>query len=190
MVKRITNDTREGGLGAAAWILCLRNEYGIFEKVSYGGCVLKNALAMLAEREALRKGIEHLTVLLPTVVRSFVFQVENLDRTGQYKLNAQSLRPFGLHSDVNDAHRAGASRLQNKNKRKTRRTTSSLERLFSAVQTANKSTKRARMQATIRFLHRSRNRLPETQARFTTSTSTSCRPPSTSTCHFIKAISC
>ena len=32
----------------------------------------------------------------------------------QYKLNAQSLRLFGLHSDVNDAHRAGANRLQNK----------------------------------------------------------------------------
>ena len=30
------------GLGAAAWILWLRNEYGIFEKVSYGGCVLLN----------------------------------------------------------------------------------------------------------------------------------------------------
>ena len=56
---------RGSGLGAAAWILCLRNEYGIFEKVSYGGCVLKNASAMIAEREALRKGIEHLTVLFP-----------------------------------------------------------------------------------------------------------------------------
>ena len=36
------------------------------------------------------------------------------DRTVQYKLNAQSLRLFGLHRDVNDAHRAGANRLQNK----------------------------------------------------------------------------
>ena len=35
-------------------------------------------------------------------------------RTVQYKLNAQSLRLFGLHSVVNDAHRAGANRLQNK----------------------------------------------------------------------------
>ena len=43
---------RRSGLGAAAWILWLRNEYGIFEKVSYGGCVLKNASAMIAEREA------------------------------------------------------------------------------------------------------------------------------------------
>ena len=67
---------RRSGLGAAAWIL--RNEYGIFEKVSYGGCVLKNASAMIAEREALRKGIEHLTVLFPTVVSSFDFQVEKL----------------------------------------------------------------------------------------------------------------
>ena len=101
---------RGSGLGAAAWILWLRNEYGIFEKVSYGGCVLKNASAMIAEREAQRKGIEHLTVLFPTVVSSFDFQVENSGRTVQYKLNAQSLRLFGLHSDVNDAHRAGANK--------------------------------------------------------------------------------
>ena len=32
----------------------------------------------------------------------------------KYKFNAQFLRLFGLHSDVNDAHRAGANRLQNK----------------------------------------------------------------------------
>ena len=32
----------------------------------------------------------------------------------QYKLNAQYLRLFGLHSNVNDAHRAGANRLQKK----------------------------------------------------------------------------
>ena len=42
---------RESGLGAAAWILCLRNEFGIFEKVSYGGCVLRNASAMIASIE-------------------------------------------------------------------------------------------------------------------------------------------
>ena len=45
---------------------------------------------------------------------SIDFQVESTDKTVQYKLNAQSLRLFGLHSDVNDAHRAGANRLQNK----------------------------------------------------------------------------
>ena len=74
---------RRSGLGAAAWILWLRNEYGIFEKVSYGGCVLKNASAMIAKREALRKGIEHLTVFFPTVVSSFDFQFENSGRTVQ-----------------------------------------------------------------------------------------------------------
>ena len=58
--------------------------------------MLRDASAMIAEREAPRKGIE------------------NSGRTVQYKLNAQSLRLFGLHSDVNDAHRAGANRLQNK----------------------------------------------------------------------------
>ena len=60
-----------------------------------------NASAMIAERD-------------PTEVSSFDFQVECTDRTVQYKLNAQSLRLFGLHRDVNDAHRAGANRLQNK----------------------------------------------------------------------------
>ena len=87
------------------------DEYGTFEKVSYGGRVLMNASAMIAEREALRMGIEHLTVLFPTEVSSFDFQVECTDRTVQYK---QSLRLFGLHRDVNDAHGAGANRLQNK----------------------------------------------------------------------------
>ena len=54
---------RESGLGADAWILWLRDEYGIFEKVSSGGRVLRNASAMIAEREALRMGIAHLTVI-------------------------------------------------------------------------------------------------------------------------------
>ena len=91
---------RVSGLGAAAWILWTRDEYGTFEKVSYGGRVLRNASAMIAEREALRVGIEHLTVLFPKEVRSFDFQVECTDRTVQYKLNAQSLRLFGLHSET------------------------------------------------------------------------------------------
>ena len=86
---------RVSGLGAAAWILWLRDEYGIFEKVSYGGRVLRNASAMIAEREALKMGIENLTVLFPTEVSSFDFQVECTDRTVQYKFNAQSLRLFG-----------------------------------------------------------------------------------------------
>ena len=68
---------------------------------------------MIAEREALRMGIEHLTLLFLREVSSFDFQVESKDRKVQYKLNAQSLRLFGLHRDVNDTHRAGANRLQN-----------------------------------------------------------------------------
>ena len=72
---------RENGLGVAAWILWLRDEYGSFEKASYGGRMLRNASAMTAEREALRMGIEHLTVLFPTEVSSFDFQVENSGRT-------------------------------------------------------------------------------------------------------------
>ena len=42
-----------------------------------------NSSAMIAEREALRMGIEHLTVLYPTEVSSFDFQVE----IGQYSTN-------------------------------------------------------------------------------------------------------
>ena len=76
--------------------------------------MLRNASAMTAEREALRLGIEYLTVLFPTEVSSFDFQVESTDRIVQYKLDAQSLRLFGLLRDVNDAHRAGANRLQKK----------------------------------------------------------------------------
>ena len=59
---------RVSGLGAAAWILWLRDENESFGKVSYGGRVLRNAPAMIAEREALRLGIEYLTVLFPTEV--------------------------------------------------------------------------------------------------------------------------
>ena len=39
----------------------------------------------------------------------------------KYKLNAQSLRLIGLHSDVNDAHRAGANRPQNKTKKQNKK---------------------------------------------------------------------
>ena len=45
-----------------------------------------------------------------------LFVFESTGRTVQYKLNAQSLRLIGLHSDVNDAHRAGANRLKKTNK--------------------------------------------------------------------------
>ena len=66
MVLSLDGARRGSGLGAAAWILWLQDEYGTFEKVSYGGRVLMNASAMIAERDALRMGVEHLTVLFPT----------------------------------------------------------------------------------------------------------------------------
>ena len=47
--------------------------------------------------------------------------------------------------------------------------------------------KQARMQATIRFLHRSGDHLPQTQAWFTMLTSTTRRPSSTCTCQFMNA---
>ena len=74
---------------------------------------------MTTEREALRLGIEYLTVLFPTEVGSFDFQVESTDWTAQYKLNAQSLRLFGLHRDVNDTHRDGCESSPKKQKHKT-----------------------------------------------------------------------
>ena len=83
---------RESGLGAAAWILWLRDETGSFEKISYGGCVLRNASAVTAQRVALRMGIECLTVLFPTKVSLFDFKIENSGRTMQYKLDAAALR--------------------------------------------------------------------------------------------------
>ena len=64
---------RESGLSAAARILWLRDETGSFETISYGGRVLRNTSAMTAEQEALRMGIERLTVLFPTKVSLFVF---------------------------------------------------------------------------------------------------------------------
>ena len=74
---------RRSGLGTAAWILWLRDEYGSFGNVSCGR-VLRNASAMIAEREALRIGIEHWTVLFPTEVSSFDFQSAQI---GQYSTN-------------------------------------------------------------------------------------------------------
>ena len=51
-------------------------------------------------------------LLTDGMVDFFVFV--STDRSVQYKLNAQFLRLFCVHSDVNDAHRAGANRLKNK----------------------------------------------------------------------------
>ena len=45
----------------------------------------------------------------------------NSGKTEKYKDNAQSLRLFGLHDDVNDAHRAGANRLQTNKQTKRER---------------------------------------------------------------------
>ena len=68
---------------------------------------------MVAEREALRMGIERLGVLLPTKVSLFDFEIENLGRTVQYKRDSAALR--STQGNVNDAHHAGANRLQNQN---------------------------------------------------------------------------
>ena len=54
-------------------------------------------------------GIEQLTNLFLKVAGSFDFQIKQIERTVQYKICAQSVRLFGLHSnDVKDAHRPDA----------------------------------------------------------------------------------
>ena len=73
------------GVGAAAWILWLREETGSFEKISYGGRVLRTA-----EREALLMGIDRLTVLFPAKVSLFDLKVGDSGRTVL----------FGLHSET------------------------------------------------------------------------------------------
>ena len=75
--------------------------------------MLGDSSAMVAEREALRMGIERLVELFPTEVSLFGFEVEcSGSAVVQYKLDAQSLRLYGQHKKiVSDAHRAGANRL-------------------------------------------------------------------------------
>ena len=68
---------RGTGDGAAAWILWTRNRNGEFERISHGGKVLKDTIAMAAEREALRMGVEHLMILFPVEANDFQFIVEN-----------------------------------------------------------------------------------------------------------------
>ena len=72
---------RGSGLGAAGWILRLRDDTGSFEKISCGGRVLRNISAVTAERESLRIGTERLTVVFPTKVSWFDLKMENSGRT-------------------------------------------------------------------------------------------------------------
>ena len=69
--------SRGNGDGAAARILWIRNMNAEFERISYGGKVLKDTTAMTAEREALRMGVEHLMTLFPVETKGFQFVVEN-----------------------------------------------------------------------------------------------------------------
>ena len=48
----------------------------------------------------------------------FSLEISPIYSAAQYKVHAQFLRLFSLHDDVNDAHRAGANRLQNKQTRR------------------------------------------------------------------------
>ena len=87
----------------------------------------------------LQQEVKAKTLILKTV--KLVDNCADLEKktrkgTVQYKLNAQSLRLFGLHSDVNDARGAGANRLQNTQttvptKRRRRGMTGTLNLLWS-----------------------------------------------------------
>ena len=90
-----------------AWV---RDKAGSLEKVSHGRRVLRDSSAMVAERDALRMGIERLVELFPTEVSLFDFEVE-CSGVQQYKLDAQSLQLSVNKKIVSDAHRAGANRL-------------------------------------------------------------------------------
>ena len=80
------------GFGAEAWIVWARNREGSFEKLSHGGKVLKDSTAMVAEREALRLGIQRQVECFPTEVGEFDFALENSGKTVQYKIDVVSLR--------------------------------------------------------------------------------------------------
>ena len=54
---------------------------------------------MIAEREALRLGVENLMTLFPAEAKDFQFVVENESRETEYKVDIQSLRLLGLCND-------------------------------------------------------------------------------------------
>ena len=106
---------RGSGIGAAAWMLWIRNMNGEFERISHGGKVLRDTTAMTAEREALRMGVENLAALFPAEAKDFQFVVENESRETKYKVDTQSMRFLGLRNDhAEDVHRADANRLEKK----------------------------------------------------------------------------
>ncbi len=90
---------RGNGNGAAAWILWIRNLKGEFERIAHGGKLLRNTTAMEAEREALRLGVENLTILFPAEAKDFQFAVENESREKEYKVDIQSIRLLGPCTD-------------------------------------------------------------------------------------------
>ena len=108
---------RRGGADwvRAAWILWLRDETGSFEKNSYGGRVLRNTSAMTAEREALRMGIERLTVLFPTT-GSFFFDFKVEIQVGQYSTNLMCSLCVSPVFTVKRRASRWCERLQNKTK--------------------------------------------------------------------------
>ena len=86
---------RGNGNGAAAWILWVRHMKGEFERIAHGGKLLRNTTAIEAEREALRLGVENLTILFPVEAKDFQFVVENEIREKEYKVDNQSMRLLG-----------------------------------------------------------------------------------------------
>ena len=82
----------DGAMGAAAWMLWMRDKRGHFEKLCHGWKILKDNAAMAAEREALRMGIQCLSKLFPTKMDHFDFVINNSGSAAQYKIDATTLR--------------------------------------------------------------------------------------------------
>ena len=83
---------RGSGLGAAAWVLWMRDKGGHFEKLSHGGKILEDNTAMAAEREAIRMGVQCLSKLFPIKMDHFDFVINNSGSAAQYKIDATILR--------------------------------------------------------------------------------------------------
>ncbi len=94
----------------------MQDEYGSIQKVSYGRRVLKSASAITAEREALKLGIEHLTMLFPTEVTSFDFQVENA-KIGTSTIQTQCAVSTSLRYSQGCERRASSNANRLKNRR-------------------------------------------------------------------------
>ena len=83
---------RGSGLGAAAWVLWIRDKRGHFEKLCHGRKNLKDNTAMDAAREALRMEVQCSSKLFRRKMNHFEFVISNSGSAAQYKIDATTLR--------------------------------------------------------------------------------------------------